>query len=143
MRELDLIIIHCSASPNGRHHTVADIDRWHKERGFSGIGYHYVIYTDGTAHIGRSIECVGAHCAGYNARSVGICLIGTDKFSTKQWDRLKTLVEKLQEQYTIYRVAGHNEIPRVAKACPGFSVKAWRENEKKALGGYINEIVHA
>jgi len=61
MRKIDKIILHCSATPEGRHVTVRDIDRWHRDRGFSEIGYHHVIYLDGSIHRGRPEEKAGAH----------------------------------------------------------------------------------
>ena len=64
MRKIREIIIHCSATKEGRNFTVADIDRWHRERGLRCIGYHFVIYRDGSIHVGRAIEEVGAHCKG-------------------------------------------------------------------------------
>lgn len=137
MRKLDLIVIHCAATPNGKHYTVSDIDKWHKARGFDRIGYHYVIYIDGTIHEGRPIDTAGAHATGYNARSIGICLIGTDKFTLPQWNALKQKVQSLKDEYYIYKIAGHNEIPKVVKICPGFSVKDWRHNDMKPLEGHI------
>lgn len=76
MRKIKEIIIHCSATREGRDYTVADIDRWHRERGFFCIGYHFVIYRDGSIHVGRSVEEVGAHCKGHNTVSIGVCYIG-------------------------------------------------------------------
>ena len=76
MRQISEIIVHCAATPEGKHFTVADIDAWHKKRGFRCIGYHFVIYLDGSVHEGRAIEEVGAHCLGHNANSIGICYIG-------------------------------------------------------------------
>ena len=76
MRKIKEIIIHCSATKEGRNFTVADIDRWHRERGMRCIGYHFVIYRDGSIHVGRAIEEVGAHCKGHNSISIGICYIG-------------------------------------------------------------------
>ena len=72
MRKIKEIIIHCSATREGRDYTVADIDRWHRERGFFCIGYHFVIYRDGSIHVGRSVEEVGAHCKGHNTVSIGV-----------------------------------------------------------------------
>jgi N-acetylmuramoyl-L-alanine amidase len=137
VRTLDLIIIHCSASPNGKEFGVEDITRWHQERGFVTCGYHKVIYIDGSIHNGRPIEQVGAHAEGYNAHSVGVCLIGTDKFTVPQWSALKTLVDELQAEYNILKVVGHRDIPEVHKECPGFSVMAWKENGRKALEGHL------
>lgn len=76
MRKIKEIIIHCSATKEGRDYTIADIDRWHRDRGFFCIGYHFVIYRDGSIHVGRSVEEVGAHCRGHNLVSIGICYIG-------------------------------------------------------------------
>lgn len=72
MRKIKEIIIHCSATKEGRDYTVADIDRWHRNRGFFCIGYHFVIYRDGSIHVGRSVEEVGAHCKGHNTVSIGV-----------------------------------------------------------------------
>lgn len=136
MRKIKTIVIHCSASPNFRHTTVNDIDRWHKQRGFKrvnplinnelfAIGYHYVIYIDGSVHSGRSVEEVGAHVAGWNANTIGICMIGTDDFTAGQWDSLKDLVKKMQLDHIGAGVCGHRDFPNVHKDCPGFDVFAW------------------
>lgn len=76
MRKINLIIIHCTATIEGRDYTVSTIDSWHRQRGFDCIGYHYVVYRDGTVHEGRPVAKVGAHCAGHNANSIGVCYIG-------------------------------------------------------------------
>ena len=76
MRKITEIIIHCSATTEGKDFTVEDIDRWHRQRGFNGIGYHFVIYRDGSIHAGRSKRQIGAHCKGHNTISIGICYIG-------------------------------------------------------------------
>jgi len=136
MRTINKIIIHCSASPNGRHTTVNDIDAWHRARGFrrvnplinpelTSIGYHFVIYTDGRVHTGRDVEEVGAHAAGFNAHSIGICMIGTDTFTGVQWDSLKRLVSTLSDDYPDAEIIGHRDLPDVKKSCPGFDVKTW------------------
>lgn len=139
MRRIDLIVIHCSATPNGRPHTAADIDAWHKARGFTGIGYHKVIYVDGSVHDGRRIEQIGAHASGYNAYSIGICMIGTDKFTLRQWESLKSLVDELQDKYAVDSayIAGHRDLPDVHKSCPGFSVAEWKANGRLALDDHI------
>ena len=81
MREINKIIIHCSATPEGQDFTVQQIRQWHttpkpKGNGWSDIGYHFVIYRDGSVHKGRPLEQIGAHTLGYNANSIGICYIG-------------------------------------------------------------------
>lgn len=129
MREINKIIIHCSATPEGREHTVADITSWHKARGFATIGYHYVIYMDGTIHEGRPEEQMGAHTTGQNPNSIGICYIGgtdakgnpMDTRTDKQKVALIALVKELKEKYPKATIHGHNEYAN--KACPSFDVK--------------------
>lgn len=129
MRKITELIIHCSATPGGRDYTVADIDRWHKARGFKMIGYHYVIRLDGTIEQGRPLEMTGAHCKGHNARSIGICYIGgldpkdrpKDTRTPAQKDSLWALVQALLKQFPNATIHGHNEFAN--KACPCFDVK--------------------
>ncbi len=121
------IIIHCAATPNGKHFTAEDIDRWHKERGWAGIGYHYVIRVDGILERGREDHVTGAHAKGHNKGSIGICLIGTDEFNSVQWWELRKLVAQLTTKYECVKVIGHNEISN--KTCPGFDVQKWMIKE--------------
>ena len=132
MRTINEIIIHCAATPEGKDYTVADIDQWHRAGGFEGIGYHYVIYRDGSVHAGRSEAEAGAHCKGHNAHSIGICYIGgcardgktpKDTRTASQIKSLEGLVRELLEKYPGATVHGHNEY--AAKACPSFDVKRW------------------
>lgn len=76
VRKLAGIVIHCSATKEGKDFTAADIDRWHRERGFNGIGYHFVIRLDGTIEAGRQLALAGAHTTGHNKDTIGICYIG-------------------------------------------------------------------
>ena len=130
MRQIKEIILHCSATAEGRDYTVADIDRWHKARGWRGIGYHYVIYRDGSLHPGRPVEQIGAHCTGHNANSIGICYIGglaadnktpKDTRTPAQIQALRDLVGELKKKYPGALVHGHNEF--AAKECPCFNVR--------------------
>lgn len=133
-RPVNKIIIHCSATPEGRDYTVAQIRDWHVSgNGWKDIGYHFVIYRDGTVHTGRDINQIGAHCTGQNTGSIGICYIGgisndgkktpKDTRTPEQKKALRDLVEKLCRQYNISKqhVYGHNEF--AAKKCPCFDVK--------------------
>lgn len=129
MRKIDDIILHCSATPEGKDFSVADIDRWHREKGWDGIGYHYVVYRDGSVHVGRNIAKAGAHCSGHNAHSIGVCYIGglakdgktaKDTRTEAQKKALRELVESLLWKYPGAQVHGHNEY--AAKACPCFDV---------------------
>ena len=72
----DAIIIHCSATRAEQDITAADIESWHRARGFWTIGYHYVIRLDGTIEPGRDVTLDGAHCMGWNKRAIGICYVG-------------------------------------------------------------------
>ena len=117
MRKIDKVIIHCSATPEGRDYTVADIDRWHRERGFNEIGYHYVVYRDGSIHEGRDVAKMGAHCKGQNANSIGICYIGgldangkaKDTRTEAQKRALRVLIAKLVKEYPIKEILGHRD----------------------------------
>ena len=129
MRQITQIILHCSATPEGKDFSSADIDRWHKARGFKMIGYHYVIYRDGSIHTGRPLEMVGAHCKGHNAHSIGICYIGgldpkgrpKDTRTPAQKDSLWSLVQALLKQFPNATVHGHREFAN--KDCPCFDMK--------------------
>ena len=76
MRDINKIILHCSATQEGQEFDVNDIKQWHLQRGFTDVGYHYVILLDGTIQDGRDIRTIGAHCKGQNYGSIGICYIG-------------------------------------------------------------------
>ena len=76
MRRINKIIIHCAATVEGADFDWTDIDKWHKKRGWSGIGYHYVITLDGKIQSGRPLKKIGAHAKGFNRNSIGVCYIG-------------------------------------------------------------------
>jgi N-acetylmuramoyl-L-alanine amidase len=135
MREINKLIVHCTATPEGRHTTVEDIRKWHKDRGWIDIGYHIVIYLDGTVHEGRDIELQGAHCKGYNKKSIGIAYVGgVDKVDYKAKDtrteaQKEALVDMLEYFKTLFpdaEVFGHNDFS--SKACPSFNAKKEYEN---------------
>lgn len=150
-RQINEIILHCSATPNGRPTTVEEIDRWHQARGFhrsapvgnlrlQSIGYHYVIYVDGSVHEGRHISEIGAHAAGHNSHSIGICLIGTDKFTPAQWAALSQLTTDLCWKFPRTLIVGHRDLPDVHKECPGFDVAAWTSGGTNFHGQHILEV---
>lgn len=126
MRDIKEIIVHCSATPEDRNYTVEEIDRWHKNRGWSGIGYHYVIYLDGSIHKGRDIEKVGAHCTNHNKNSIGVCYIGgcdkdmnpKDTRTQEQRDALIEILTRLKKRYPDAKIYGHRDFAN--KACPSF-----------------------
>jgi len=134
MRNINKIILHCSATPEGRHVTAETIRKWHLDRGWSDIGYHFLVYLDGTVVSGRPVERAGAHTKGLNANSIGICYIGgveaekrngkwpaKDTRTPKQLESLEKLIVDLFEEYPEATLHGHNEF--AAKACPSFIVR--------------------
>ena len=130
MRKIDKLIVHCSATPEGREVTTPEIDKWHRQRGFNSIGYHYVIYLDGTVHKGRHESIAGAHCKNYNRNSIGICYVGglakdgktpKDTRTEAQKQSLIDLLKALKAKYPEATIHGHREF--AAKACPCFDAK--------------------
>lgn len=130
MRKIKEIIVHCSATREGKPFTVADIDRWHRERGWKGCGYHYVITLDGEVQQGRPEQIAGAHCSGRNAESLGVCYIGgcdlvgqiKDTRTPAQKESMKVLIRQLMMAHNIdiENVRCHNEFS--SRECPSFSV---------------------
>ena len=115
-----------------------EIDRWHREQGWDGIGYHYVIRRNGAVEYGRAEEKAGAHCKGHNKDSIGICLIGgikdgtkdtpTDDYTKAQWDTLARVVKELRSKYPKANIVGHCDY-EPKKTCPNFNVGQWaKEN---------------
>jgi hypothetical protein len=140
---VDEIFVHCSATqPDWMEGEplsakVAEISRWHKKRGWLTGGYHYYIDRNGEIATGRDESVVGAHVAGHNTGSLGICLIGghgsseNDPFSknytTEQEIALFNLIQDIKTRAKITKIRGHNEV--AAKACPGFNVKRWLQGK--------------
>lgn len=125
------IIIHCSATPEYKNYTAADIRRWHKLQGWSDIGYHFVIQLDGTIEEGRNVDVVGAHCNGHNQRSIGICYVGglaTDGKTPKdtrtelQKNALLSLLIDLKGMYPGATIYGHHDFDN-RKECPCFNAR--------------------
>ena len=147
MHTIKRLIIHCAATPNGKHlgtvtkNAAQIIDEWHRARGFKrrypyteqfnphlkAIGYHYVIDTDGRLMTGRAPAEVGAHVAGQNTGSLGIYMVGTDKFTHQQWKTLHELIEDLKFAYQGVDIKGHNDFTN-KKICPGFKVAEYIAN---------------
>lgn len=158
MKEIDSIIIHCSATKEGVDFKASDIDRMHKQRGFQMIGYNFVIDLDGTIEPGRPLSIDGAHCntkgfsgVSYNKHSVGICYIGgldsnsnpKDTRTPEQKKALRSLVERLCKDYNIIEILGHRDTSpdlndngdvepfEFIKACPCFDVHSEYPNFMK------------
>ena len=98
----DKIIVHCTATPEGREVTVQEIDRWHRKAGYNGIGYHYIVHLDGKVEKGRDERQIGAHTVGQN------------------------LLKELKQRYPVAKIYGHRDFAR--KACPSFDAKEEYKN---------------
>jgi N-acetylmuramoyl-L-alanine amidase len=130
---LDKVVIHCSASPQGRGDDAATIHGWHLERGWSGIGYHWVILEDGTRQAGRPEYWMGSHAKGHNTGSVGICLIGNENFTDEQYSELVALLREIKAENPAAVILGHYEL-NPGKSCPNFGVPEFLA-EHGFLGG--------
>lgn len=124
-RSINRVFIHCSASDNPEHDNVATMDRWHKGRGWSGVGYHFFIRKDGTVERGRDINKIPAAQRGHNTDTIAICLHGLEKskFTVKQKSALIGLCQQINDQCSPYvTFHGHNEVAN--KACPVIDYKS-------------------
>lgn len=128
----DFIILHCSATKPDHDVDIRDVDRWHREKGWRKVGYHFFIKRDGTVQEGRGLMEGGAHAKGYNDKSVGICLAGgvakdgataENNFTAAQWEALTSLVHRMTALFPKVTVIGHRDI--APKDCPCFDAGAW------------------
>ena len=128
MRHINKVIIHCSATPEGRAISVDTIRQWHIKRGWSDIGYHYVILINGTIQEGRPVERAGAHCKGHNANSIGVCFEGGKLSNGDKWmcpllPQMQSYTKLKNYLFAIYgdlKVSGHYEYS--SKTCPNFNI---------------------
>ena len=142
MRNISLVVIHCTASPEGVKLNVADVRKGHLKRGFKDIGYHFLIHLDGTVERGRPWDQPGAHARGYNVESIGIAYVGgildgkpKDTRTVAQFHSLRACVAIIKAQYPLVNVVGHRDLSvdlngdgvisknEWMKACPCFDVK--------------------
>ena len=127
INQVNYIIVHCAATPEGKAFTVKDIDKWHRANGWRCCGYHYVVHLDGSVHVGRPENEVGAHCSGKNSVSVGVCYIGgcgkdgktaKDTRTPEQKKALLQLLKELKGRYPHAQIRGHRDFS--SKPCPSF-----------------------
>lgn len=129
-RRIDLIVVHCSATRCTSRVPLEMITKWHQERGFATIGYHFYITQDGDVHRGRPLHQVGAHAMGFNEHSIGVCYEGgldaegrpADTRTPAQKESLRLLLERLMVDYPHAKVLGHRDLPGVRKVCPCFAL---------------------
>jgi len=134
MRAINEIIIHCTATVEGKQVSVDDVIGWHKEKGYVTIGYHYLIGLNGEIWVGRPLEQTGAHTTGHNPNSIGICYVGgldanskpKDTRTEKQKTSLLDLIIELKQKFPAATIHGHKEFAN--KACPCFDAKTEYEN---------------
>ena len=134
-KSTDYIVIHCAATKASMDIGLTEIRKWHvQDNGWRDVGYHYIIRRNGEVELGRSIRDTGAHAAGYNHKSVSVCMVGVmaednsaeANFTPQQWTALLDLVKQLKSNYPEANVIGHNEISE--KECPSFDVQKWKED---------------
>ena len=131
MRNINLIVVHCSATRADRSFPVTALIRCHADR-FGFTGYHYYVTRDGTIYQTRHEQLVGAHAVGYNSHSLGVCYEGgldtkgnpADTRTPKQKQALLRLLRKLRAAHPGARIVGHRDLPGVSKACPCFDAAA-------------------
>ena len=129
MRKIERIILHCTATPEGKHISVDTIRNWHLKRNFKDIGYHYIIYLNGKIKKGRPDKEIGAHVKGKNRTSIGIAYVGGIDSEGKPKDTMRplqeiamvNLLQALKQAYPDATIHGHNEFSN--KACPSFDVQ--------------------
>lgn len=134
MRQIDKIIVHCSATRPSMDIGADTIRDWHVNgNGWSDIGYHYVIKRNGLVEAGRPVSISGAHAKGHNADSIGICLVGgmledmskaDANFTLAQYLSLDILIKSIKEDFDIAMVTGHRDLEGSGKECPSFNVAA-------------------
>lgn len=143
-RKINELIVHCTATKEGVDYTVDQIRAAHKQRGFSDIGYHYVVYRDGSIHLGRDVDIIGAHCEGHNANSIGIAYVGgldkngkaKDTRTPAQKAALISLLKELKRLYPNAKIIGHRSIwgesnpSKWKKMCPCFNAISEYSNLK-------------
>ena len=130
MRVINKIIVHCTATKEGRDFDIEDVRNWHVEgNGWRDVGYHYLVKLDGTIQLGRPLEVAGAHCKGHNEDSIGVCYVGgldgfgepCDTRTTEQVDSLGALIYTLVHTFPGSEVYGHRDFAN--KACPSFDAR--------------------
>jgi len=135
MRNIEHLVVHCAATKPSMDCGVEEIRKWHKDQGWSDVGYHYVIRRNGCIEKGRPDDVIGSHVSGHNAKTIGVCMVGgcddcgkpEANYTDEQWRSLRELLVDLQKRYDVpdERIIGHRDFPKVSKACPSFDVQTW------------------
>lgn len=129
MRWINDIIVHCTATPAGREVTIKELDSWHRDKGFNGIGYHFVVHLDGSIEQGRPVTAIGAHCLRHNQFSIGVAYVGGvnakgENDDTRTPAQKKSLINLLTRLHEKYGAPIHGHCDYAAKDCPCFNAAA-------------------
>ena len=127
--KINLLIVHCSDTPDDKDLRALDIHEMHLRFGWDGIGYHKVICRNGNIENGRPEFWIGAHTFSKNERSLGVCLIGRNNFSDLQFLSLKNLLIEWKIKYPNSIILGHRDSINTNKTCPNFNVNEWCKKE--------------
>ena len=128
-KKISLLVVHCSDTENNLNFTATDIHKMHLGFGWDGIGYHKIIQRSGKVENGRPEYWIGAHVKGKNKISLGVCLIGKDKFTKKQFKSLERVLKKWKMVYPDAKILGHKDTGNTNKTCPNFDVITWSKNK--------------
>lgn len=123
--KIKLLVIHCSDTENNKNLNANDIHEMHLGFGWDGIGYHKIICRSGEIQNGRPEYWIGAHVKGKNDISLGVCLIGRDKFTNKQFISLEKILKKWKLLYPQAKIIGHCDTGETNKTCPNFDAVSW------------------
>ena len=126
--DIDFLIIHCSDTTDKEDLNALEIHRMHLNFGWEGVGYHKIIKRSGDVENGRPEFWVGAHTKGLNDKSLGVCLIGRNKFTEKQFDALEKILKNWKKKYPKAKILGHKDAIQTDKTCPNFNVFHWCKN---------------
>ena len=127
-KKVILLVVHCSDTPNSQNLSAIDIHKMHLNFGWDGIGYHKIITRSGKVENGRPEYWVGSHVKNKNDISLGVCLIGKDYFTKRQFRSLERVLKKWKKTYPYAKVVGHRDTGKTKKTCPNFDVKSWYKN---------------
>lgn len=135
MRKIEQVIVHVTDSPDTMDIGAAEIDQWHRQRGFKCIGYHYVVRRSGTVETGRPEEMVGAHCEGENYNSLGVVWVGKTTPAPVQYAALAKLLARILSEHalTLENVHPHSQYSKIGKTCPNLTMPPLLERVKEAL----------
>ena len=122
---INYLVVHCSDTDNNDKIGAKEIHQLHLSFGWDGIGYHKIIQRNGLIEMGRPEFWIGAHVFQHNLESLGVCLIGKDKFTKNQFNSLKIILKDWKVKYPKAKIVGHCDFDNTNKTCPNFNLKKW------------------